>query len=678
MQHRYFEKLILLNGHRCIVTGILVKVLIITISMGYNKDKYTEGEQRVKKLYFFCDSQKNILTAYFMLRIYYRNSKEVESFLLVSNNSSKSTACAKRAQALGIWDHVNIIKEAFQNEEELVKISEEYCLDNSDEVYIFSLLNRFARVLYQRAFDASAQIKIIDEGVRVFNDFLKWQKQNPGEMYAGIDVKNIDMEGWCYEPRLYHLPSNIDMHRIELVETLHDDVYREQLQNEVCKIFAIEESEEAEVIYFDQYFTLYARTTGVTERYLIQKVASICGEERMMIKPHPMERGFSGKYDGVGSKIMASQDSPWEAIYFVNFYKKSDHKIICLSGESTSLTAPLIMFEDKNYVSIFLWHIYRHYIKPIDWNVEDYFQQFGKLAEENNLNFYVPGTFVELKGIMDRLLNEVRENDKMLEDIDSNLIYGLNDKLLQVRPPVCLSVLEVWDNDICVTSIGAEEIIIDGIFSAMYSIPGEYQLPKYQFRWKPCTNCFLGIKNIELCITSEEGTIIYPQENLVCEYIMAEEDGYFVCQNPNPGYLLKFEPGQVSQIEIKGFWRFNFDENRIMDFTEQHFRAEKQKMQLETDNILAEKNRICAEAENKIKQLESERSELILEQKRFSEEAGMIQQMLQEEKEELQKEKEELQKANEEIQAERDSIYESRSWKLTKPLRSINKVIKRQ
>ena len=79
MQHRYFEKPILLNGLRCIVTGILVKVLIITISMGYNKDKYTEGEQRVKKLYFFCDSQKNILTAYFMLRIYYRNSKEVES-----------------------------------------------------------------------------------------------------------------------------------------------------------------------------------------------------------------------------------------------------------------------------------------------------------------------------------------------------------------------------------------------------------------------------------------------------------------------------------------------------------------------------------------------------------------------------------------------------------------------
>ncbi len=660
------------------VIGILLKALIITISMGYNKDKYTKGEQSVKRLYFFCDSQKNILTAYFMLRIYYRISGEVESFLLVSNNSSKSAACAQRAEALGIWDHIYIIKEAFQNEEELVKISEKYCLDENDEIYIFSLLNRFARVLYQKAFDVSAQIRIIDEGVRVFNDFLKWQKQNPGELYAGIDVETVSMEGWCYEPRLYHLPSNIDMHRIELAETLHDDEYRERLQNEVRKVFAIEESEEAEVIYFDQYFTLYARTTGVTEKYLIQKVASICGEEHMTIKPHPMERGFSGKYDGVGSKLMTSQDSPWEAIYFVNFYKKSNHKIICLSGESTSLTAPLIMFEDKNYVSIFLWHIYKHYIKPIDWNVEDYFQQFGKLAEENDLNFYVPETFVELKNMLDRLLDREQESTEMLEQIDSNLIYGLNDKLLQVRPPVCLSVLEVWDNDICVTSIGAEEIIVDGFFSAMYAIPGEYQLPQYQFRWKPCTNCFLGIKDIELCITKEEGMVIYPQENVVCEYIVAEENEYFVCQNPNPSYLLKFKPGLVSQIEIKGLWRFNFDENRIVDFAEQHFRAEKQKIQLEAENLLAEKNRIYAEAESKIKQLESQRSELILEQKRFSEEAGKVQQMLQKEKEELQKEKEELQKENELLQTERNSIYQSKSWKLTKPLRSINKVIKRR
>ncbi len=564
--------------------------LIITMSMGYNNDKHTKGEQRVKRLYFFCDSQKNILTAYFMLRIYYRPSGEVESFLLVSNNSSKSSDCAERAEALGIWDHVHIIKEAFRNEEELVKISEEYCLDKNDEVYIFSLLNRFARVLYQKAFDVSAQIKIIDEGVRVFNDFLKWQKQNPGELYVGIDVETVNLEGWCYEPRLYHLPSNIDIHRIELVETLRDDAYREQLQNEVRRVFAIEESEEAEIIYFDQYFTLYSRTTGVVEKYLLQKVAAICGEERMIIKPHPMERGFSGKYDDVNSKIMTSQDSPWEAIYFVNFYKKSNHKIICLSGESTSLTAPLIMFEDKNYVSIFLWHIYKRYIKPIDWNVEDYFQQFGKLAEENDLNFYVPDTFVELKSMIDALLGRKQENAEMLENIDSNLIYGLNTKLLQVRPPVCLSILEIWDNNICLTSIGAEEIIIDGIFSAVYVIPGEYQFPQYQYRWKPCTNCFFGIKDIELYITTEEGTVIYSQDNLVCEYVTAEEDMYSVCQNPNPSYSLKFEPGKVLQIEIKGLWRFNFDENRIVGFMEQCYQTEKEKLQLETENLLAEKN----------------------------------------------------------------------------------------
>lgn len=591
---------------------------------------------------FFCDSQKNILTAYFMLRIYCRNKKEGwKAYLLVSDNSPKSVACAERIKASQIWDDVMIVHEANQTEKQLLEIGKKFDFHTEDEVYLFALQNRFARVLYQKAYTVKAKIKIVDEGIRTFDAFLDWQKMYSNEMLAGIDVETIDLDGWCYEPRLYQLPSNIHLHRIELQETLQDKAYCERLQEEVRNIFAIGDKEEISIVYFDQYFTLYARTTGITEQYLIKKVASICGEDRMVIKPHPMERGFANKYNDIDSKLMDSQDSPWEAIYFVNYYGKTNQKIICLSGESTAPPSPGLMFGDKNYVVILLWYIYKNYIKPIDWNVELYFQRLAEIADERGMYFYAPKTFYELNEIIESQLGKRSGIEEKQEKFDRDLIFKLNCELLQIKQPFCLCALEIWDKNICMRTLKKEQIIAGNDFSVSYTIPKEYRTSNYQYHWKPVENCFLGLGQVELIVERNGKTEKFSREKLVCEYAEVMEGDFVVCQEADPSYLLQVDFTGVDQITIRGMWHLNCNLNRIRDSLEQKAETKKLNQKNYYEGLLNEKNMIAEACHEKVKMLEQQNKE--------------------------------LSDQNEDLQKQIDMLYNTISWKITKPLRMIKK-----
>ena len=167
------------------------------------------------KVYFFCDSQRNILSAYFMKQIYFR-SDEYEIILLVSNNSDNSVACAKRIMEMGGWKKVEIIKEAFKDQIYLESLAQSYKITNEDTIGVFALQNRFARAFYKQAALVDASIMLIDEGVILFHDFLNWQKEHKNEMFADINVLDKRITAWCYEPLMYELPQNFVIKRIEL------------------------------------------------------------------------------------------------------------------------------------------------------------------------------------------------------------------------------------------------------------------------------------------------------------------------------------------------------------------------------------------------------------------------------------------------------------------------------
>lgn len=638
----------------------------------------------MRNIFFFCDSQKNILTAYFMFRIYYCNKKEDwKSYLLVSDNSPKSVACAERIKKSQIWDDVMIVYEANQDEKRLLEIGQEFDFRTEDEVYLFALQNRFARVLYEKAYTVKAQIKIVDEGIRTFDAFLDWKKMYSNEMLAGIDVETIDLDGWCYEPRLYQLPSNIHLHRIELQETLQDKAYCEHLREEVRNIFAIEDEEEVSVVYFDQYFTLYARTTGITEQYLIKKVASICGEDCMVIKPHPMERGFVNKYSDIDSTLMTSQDSPWEAVYFVNYYGKTNQKVICLAGESTAPPSPCLMFGDKNYVVILLWFIYKNYIKPIDWNVELYFQHFAEIADERGMYFYAPRTFYELNEIIESHLGKSGGFEEKQEKIDRDLIFKLNNELLQIKQPFHLCAMEIWDKNICVETIKKEQVIAGEEFSVTYIIPEEYRNSCYQYRWKPVENCFLGLDNVKLVVERNGNTETFSREKLVCEYDEMKEGDFVVCQDVHPSYLLIVDFTGVNQITIKGIWNLNCNLNRIRISLEQKLETEKQNQKRYYEKLLDEKKSIVEVCIEKTKSLEEECTNMNLENGRLENECTKMRlerERLESEYTNMSLEKERLEhkngalsEQNEDLQTQIDLLYNTVSWKITKPLRMIKK-----
>lgn len=619
------------------------------------------------RIYFFCDSQMNVLTAYFMMKIYHDTS-DYKKILLVSNNSEKSVACARRAEKLELWSEVFIIEEAFQGEESLLQIIDNYEVERNDIVYLFALQNRFARGFYKKAQEEKAKISIVDEGVILFKNFLQWQKNNPIDVFADIDVINKNVEGWCYEPAIFDLPENVHLNKIQLQEYLQDEIKFNILRSDVKNIFDVSEDENISIIYFDQYYTLMGRTVGDIEKYLIEKIAWICSGLNFVVKPHPMERGFVNKYKGINLKTISSKDSPWEAIYFVNFYRKKDKKIICLSGESTAMATPLIMYGDTNYYIILLRNIFNRYMKPHEWMLGDYFEGLKKIPFGSGQHLYIPNDFKDFNNIIKMLIKSNQDN--LISDIDDRLIEKLSKEIIEIRPPYFLCALQLGNSEKIIKSIVAEQIICDEDFEVKYDLSSTRCENDVFFRWIPCEKCFIRFKDILVEVYTLDDKYLYNSECLISEQgTQILGDGFVENLSSTPSYLLEIPVSNIEKIIIKGKWKIDFNKDRLINTMDLNWKIKIQELE-------ARLNKREQEWKNQYQEL----SEIInKKEEEWRVQNRELNKLINKKDECIRIETEKYEKIIDKIESENNTlnnkimdISNSTSWKITKPLRAIS------
>lgn len=624
------------------------------------------------RIYFFCDSQMNILTAYFMMKIYYDFTK-YEKILLVSNNSDKSVACARRAIELGCWSKVDIIEEAFQGQDKLLQLCNAIKIEKDDVVYLFALQNRFARALYKKARAEQAKVLIVDEGIILFKNFLEWQKINSNEMFADIDVLSDKVEGWCYEPAIFDLPSNVKLSKIELQKYLKNELNCKRLQEDVKMIFDVKEEKDIQIIYFDQYYSLNGRTIGELEKYWIEKIAWICGDLNLYIKPHPMERGFINKYKDIDVKIISSKDSPWEAIYFVNFYGKRDKNVICLSGESTAMANPLLMYGDTNYHIILLRKIFNRYMRSHKWMLGGYFEGLKNVSFSNGEHLHFPNDFKEFNDLIGRLTES--EHNKLISDIDDKLIEKLSKEVMDSRPPYFLCVLQIYSSGSLMNSIVAEQVICDENFELKYHLPDSPSERGNLFKWIPCGRCFIGLKEVIVEVHTLKGSYFYNMECLMAEQpTRILTDGFIENISINPSYLLKIPEIGVKRIVIKGKWKLDFDKNRLVNAIEKDFEIRHNELNVKLIELERNWRIRYQEIEKKLNKKEQDHE---IHYQELKAKLTEREEFIKAEKEQYDNGIRKLRNENTELNNKILEINKSISWRLTNPLRKIAKVFKR-
>ena len=619
----------------------------------------------MKKVFFFCDSQMNILTTYFISKIYY-SADEYELFLMVSNNSDNSVACAKRAGKLDLWKEVRIIEEAGQNREELERIGETVSFSQEDIVHLYALQNRFARLLYKKAYDGKVQINITDEGVFLFNDFLKWQEEAPNEMLSDIKVKNTGVKAWCYCPEMYQLPDDVTVKRIQLREALEDDAMRITMQEEVRILFGIKEEEMPEVIYFDNYYTLFGRTTAEVEKYLLKKLSVLCEPLDFAIKKHPMERGFQNKYEGIAARVLETSASPWEAIYFVNIYKKTEKKFVCITGESTSVFNLALMYGDRNYSIILLKDIYDCYLKPVEWDSEKFFARFSASSIGDYCRVYRPKGYDELQTILSELTGQPLDGMDQLKAMDQDMLCRLCFKNVGKEKCQLVCGLQVYRDGTHVEDVYKEHIIDGTKFYLSYDISPKYIDETLSFKWCACANGFIAFKSVKCTIISDTKKEIYDMSWLLSgQNVIEKEDGWCEIQDMEPVFDLPLHITKITQVVIEGEWKFDFSHDRVGGFLKEKFSNE---LQVER-NALAESKREIDKLIEKSREISARKDEAALAYE------TTISQL----KEEILEKDNCLKTAaseKEDLEKRLSNITNTFSWKITRPLRFVRKKLR--
>ena len=123
----------------------------------------------MKTVFFYCDSQANILTSYFMKKMYY--DKYYKSVLLVDSQSNNTIECARRASEYKIWDEVEVVDSKIKMQTYFDRLAQ------NDKVFVYALQNEMAREFFAYAKD-KCYAAIVDEGVLIFNEFLALQKND--------------------------------------------------------------------------------------------------------------------------------------------------------------------------------------------------------------------------------------------------------------------------------------------------------------------------------------------------------------------------------------------------------------------------------------------------------------------------------------------------------------------
>lgn len=607
----------------------------------------------MKKIVFYCDSTMNILTAYFISKVYYPDDYKV---LMISNNSSNSVQCVKRANSLNVWNEVRCIYEFGKSKEELFALGNDITIEPDYIIHLYALNNRFAQVLLNKAVDAGTKFILTDEGYWTFNNFLECVEKDDSFCWLNFDITKLKIEAWAYEPQMCKVPDYVTAKRIQLGDALKDASFCAQMQDEVKQLFGIQDCPAPDIIYFDDYLSLRGTTAPVIEKYMLKLINNICSEYDYCLKKHPMERGWKSKYDGMDVKFLPYENAPWEAIFFACMYNKVGNKnIILLTQSSTAVVNAILMFKVYNFKIILLHPLFEKIKKTNWWTGKEYFNNFMSISESNKESIIIPQNLCDLvekiADIFHRSVNKTEVLEKILSIQEEALVETAEE--VNELEHVLIQPLELIGMDGEHQVYYNEHVLFskEEKFEIEYLLSNDKCIAVNRFEWKANEKGRVCFKSLDVTgYTVDENDVINLSNTVQNNN---QENGIFL----NDFF---YRPNIIFDGMNKSYQKIRITGEVIWDMSLEGIRTSYEEIYASAIGYWIEKDR------SNLSRIE------VLDKKnvQFEEKVKKYEEEVQQRDEKIRKLYDSQKKDMEEI----TYIYNSFSWRITKPLRWLKKI----
>ena len=610
--------------------------------------------------YFFCDNTSHILTTYIITKLYLKDDQEKPIVFLTDVNPNVYNL-KDNMEKLGLWKNV-LIAPAYNTEEEICDYLSTFNITNQDTRYLYTYSHPVDRALYYLMQINGGKTIFTDEGGFNILSYDIFKEEYNFELFKDLDFSNAH-DFFMYDFTHTAAKPFDNCVRIDLASKIKDEDLCTTMQQNVRELFNIDPSDNSNVIFFDQYLGLIGVLNHSTEKMLIHEICETAHPYGLSIKTHPGEINPLFKFYDEKASFLSPKDAPWEAIYFVNYYNKNPHKLVLITYASTALLKTQYMFEPDNIYYIFLYPIVRNVIQ---YERKNLFLHTEKVLNNNKLrNVSIINSFVSLEKTLSDIFDKPSANLNLVS-IDECIFeyYKNQSKRMRDFLPNHFSgfLLEAYLDD---TFIGSTEVA-HPFDTDKFFIEIEIDVQMQQgssFRLITHNNFMLFSMHIDKAqFRYENGSV---QEISMSEFCsensdtVDKENFYFY------GYsLYRFKNNGLpnSSLIIEGSWKYKRiqakrfeDEKSELLTTVKSLQYEKSELSTTVESLQNEKSELSAIGEN----LQNEKSELTTKVNN------------------LHNEKSELLAKIDELKNDYSIILESKSWKLTSPLRKAMRCLKK-
>jgi hypothetical protein len=526
-----------------------------------------------------------------------------------------------------------------------------------------------------------AKIILTEEGTmtcKPLGEYDKWQRifrENNGfngvdEKYQFIDWNRVD-EIWLLEPRLFDQSLKRKVEKIDLtnwIQLLREDTNALRTFNALFDYRYTDD--EYRVAYFDSYFSTIRILPLEYDKFLLRKLVQQTKRYRCCVKPHPGEDVGTRnlRYLGLDVDFCSNTDLPWEVICLQRFLCAGDKKFVAVSQASSSAYNTLLLatqFGFDNCYVVILHELIRKYLSVdlLEDNVA-YTERAIDIYGPDKI--FVPKNFAELDAVWDKIFpGEVQNKDyNVVIHEDKNWFEGQYEKNCKFLPSTFVYsglTIDAGNGWMWETSIYQACDVGETAFEMEFEIDTSPYPVAEKVMWRP----FLGRQYARIKIAKMQYDF---GENRFIDIPISD-----IYQNGRPvkSGFIEFDRGEafleiVLHTTLKGLrvcgevW-FEDYHYRLVDQINQLMRDKTQKLQ-EYDLLENDKQRIINEAYS----ITQERNEYQAENKKLHFLLNSITQ-----------ERDTLQNGKNDLILELQNIYNSKSWRLTKPLRIIGKALKK-
>lgn len=340
--------------------------------------------------YFFCETTAHILTSYFISKLYL---KDIPKVMFLQQGRLNVERCCEAMTELNIWNKVVLVPE-LKTEEEVLAFYEPFQINGDDIFYFFTYHSVADRGLYYLMSMAGGKLIATDEAGFIVGRFQECRKQVSGTAFLDIDFNRIE-EIWMYDFSICTITLGCKRKKIDLTGIAKDFELLKNMQNDVRKLFSIEEDAlNTQVIFFDQPLAQVGYISYTATQYLMNMLYDLLSPFGLKIKTHPGELHPESKYSQRPFTILKNSHAPWEALYFVNYYGKKLEPLVLVTYASLAVTSVSTMFGMSNIKAIFLHKIVRKMLKE---ERQGLFESADLRLEDDKENILLaPDSFFEL------------------------------------------------------------------------------------------------------------------------------------------------------------------------------------------------------------------------------------------------------------------------------------------